>query len=94
MAQRKCVFECEGKKSLFRFPKNAELRQQWMQFVFPGQKRSYENVYVCYQHFADDCFTNKAQFEAGFANRLQLDDRAVPTIKRPLQESELQAVSD
>ncbi|KAI7799173.1 uncharacterized protein LOC130567092 [Triplophysa rosa] len=91
MAQRKCVFECEGKKSLFRFPKNPDLRQQWMRIVFPGQKRSCENVYVCYQHFADDCFTNKAQFEAGFANRLQLDDGAVPTIKYPVQETELQA---
>lgn len=93
MTQRKCVFECEGKKSLFRFPKNSELRQKWMQFVFPGQQRkTWENVYVCYQHFTDDCFTNKSQFEAGFATRLQLDDRAVPTIKYPIQESELQAV--
>ncbi len=33
---KKCVFGCEGKITLFSFPKNPALREQWMQFVFRG----------------------------------------------------------
>ncbi len=31
--------------------------------------------------FVDECFINKAQFDAGFAHRLTLKDGAVPPIK-------------
>ncbi len=33
---KKCVFGCEGKITLFSFPKNPALREQWIQFVFRG----------------------------------------------------------
>ncbi len=36
MSLKKCVFGCEGKITLFSFPKNPALHKQWMQFVFPG----------------------------------------------------------
>ncbi len=42
----KCVFGCEGKITLFSFPKNPALRKQWMQSVFPEQQRSFSSVFV------------------------------------------------
>ena len=52
-----------------------------MEFVFPEHQRSCASVLVCSLHFDDDCFINKAQFDAGFADRLMLKNGAVPTIK-------------
>ncbi len=43
--------------------------------------------------FVDERFINKAQFDAGFAHRLILKDGAVPAIKDPGHDSELQMVS-
>ncbi len=37
---------------------------------------------------------NKAQFDAGFAHRLILNDGSVPAIKDPGHDSELQTVSE
>ncbi len=59
-----------------------------MQFVFPGQQWSFTSVFV------DERFKNKAQFDAGFAHRLILKDGAVPVIKDPGHDSELQMVSE
>ncbi len=84
----KCVFGCEGKITLFSFPKNPALREQWMQFVFPGQQWSFESMFV------EERFINKAQFDAGFAHCLILKDGAVPAIKDPGHDSELQMVSE
>ncbi len=40
LAREEClqrsVFGCKGNIPLFSFPKNPELREQWMQFVFRG----------------------------------------------------------
>ncbi len=44
--------------------------------------------------FVDERFINKAQFDAGFAHRLILKDGAVPAIKDPGHDSELQTVSE
>ncbi len=43
--------------------------------------------------FVDECFINKAQFDAGFAHRLILKDGAVPAIKDPGHDSELQTAA-
>ncbi len=88
MSLKKCVFGCKGKITLFSFPKNPALCEQWKQFVFPGHQRSFASVFV------DESFINKAQFEAGFAHRLILKDGAVPAIKDPGHDSELQMVSE
>ncbi|XP_048051053.1 zinc finger protein 883-like isoform X1 [Megalobrama amblycephala] len=93
MSPKRCVFGCKGKITLFSFPKDPALREQWMQFVFPGQQRSCGSLFVCSRHFSDECFTNKAQFDAGFADRLRLKDGAVPSIKHPGHGSEPQDVS-
>jgi hypothetical protein len=93
MSPKKCVFGCQGKTTLHRFPKNQALRDQWMEFVFPEHQHSCASVLVCSMHFEDDFFINKAQFEAGFANRLVLKDGAVPTLKVNGLALEPQAVS-
>ena len=57
------------------------LRDQWMEVIFIEHQRSCESVFVCSLHFKDACFTNKAQFDDGFAYRLFLKDDAIPTKK-------------
>ena len=93
MSPKKWVFGCQGKTTLHRFPKNPALRDQWMEFVFPEHQRSCASVFVCSLHFDDDRFINKAQFDAGFADRLMFKDGAVPTIKVHGHALEPQAVS-
>ncbi len=88
MSLKKCVFGCKGNITLFSFPKNPALRKQWMHFVFSGQQRSFSSV------SDNERFINKAQFDAGFAHRLILKDGAVPAIKDPGHDSELQTVSE
>ncbi len=44
--------------------------------------------------FVDESFIKKAQFNAGFAHCLILKDGAVPAIKDPGHDSELQMVSE
>ncbi len=39
---------------------------------------------LCSLHFTTDSFTNKAQFDTGFSERLKLKDNAVPTILDPM----------
>ncbi len=73
---------------MFSFQKNPALYEQWMQFVFPGQQISFSSVFVA------ERFINKAQFNAGFAHHLILKDGAVPAIKDPGHDSELQMVSE
>ncbi len=50
-------------------------------------------MFVCSHHFSDECFVNKAQFDAGFADCLILKVGAAPVMKVPCHESETQAVS-
>ncbi len=44
--------------------------------------------------FIDERFINKAQFDNGFAHHLILKDAAVPALKDPGHDSELQTVSE
>ncbi|XP_044215540.1 uncharacterized protein LOC122987624 [Thunnus albacares] len=94
MTPRKCFFGCEGeekKLNLFAFPKDESTRQKWIQFLFSGKKQPYAYVFVCSRHFTEDCFLNRAQYEAGFSARLVLKDGSVPSIKGRVEESEAQA---
>ncbi len=49
-------------------------------------------MFVSSHYYGDECFINKAQFEAGFTYCLKLKDGAVPVIKDPGHDSEPQAV--
>ncbi len=42
--------------------------------------RASKNLLLCPLNFIAYSFTNKAQFDAGFSERLKLKDDAVPTI--------------
>ncbi len=46
MSLKECVFGCEGKITLYSFPKNPALCEQWMQFVFPEQQQSFTCVWL------------------------------------------------
>ncbi|XDV19359.1 hypothetical protein PO909_024843, partial [Leuciscus waleckii] len=74
----KCVFGCEGKLTVFSFPKNPALGTV-DGVCFSGAKMEMCKT-VCSLHFDNDCFINKAQID-GFADRLMLKDRAVAMIK-------------
>ncbi len=44
------------------------------------QTASVSNLALCSLNLTADSITNKAQFDAGFSERLKLKDDAVPTI--------------
>ncbi|XP_051977390.1 DNA-directed RNA polymerases I, II, and III subunit RPABC1 isoform X1 [Xyrauchen texanus] len=70
MPHRCAVPGCGQTKPLNKLPKDPDVREKWMQFIFYGRP----------SHFKDDCFENKSQYDAGFARRLLLKDKSVPTI--------------
>ncbi len=85
---KKCVFGCEGKITLFSFPKQPTVTWTVDIVCFSGAAMEFLKCFV------DERFINKAQFDAGFAHRLILKDGAVPAIKDPGHDSELQMVSE
>ncbi len=85
---KKCVFGCEGKITLFSFPKQPSVTWTVDIVCFSGAAMEFLKCFV------DERFINKAQFDAGFAHGLILKDGAVPAIKDPGHDSELQMVSE
>ncbi len=85
---KKCVFGCEGKITLFSFPKEPTVTWTVDIVCFSGAAMEFLKCFV------DERFINKAQFDAGFAHRFILKDGAVPAIKDPGHDSELQMVSE
>ncbi len=85
---KKCVFGCEGKITLFSFPKQPSVTWTVDIVCFSGAAMEFLKCFV------DERFINKAQFDAGFAHGLILKDGAVPAIKDPAHDSELQMVSE
>ncbi len=53
-----------------------------------------KNSVLCSHNFTTDSFTNKAQFDTGFSERLKLDDDAVPTILDPTVMSQHTSVTN
>ncbi len=88
MSLKKCVFGCEGKITLFSYPKEPTVTWTVDIVCFSGAAMEFLRCFV------DKRFINKAQFDAGFAHRLILKDGAVPAIKDPGHDSELQMVSE
>ncbi len=50
-----------------------------MNFIFNEDPDGFTNLVLCSFHFTVDSFTNKAQFDAGFSERLKLKDDTVTT---------------
>ncbi len=77
-----------GKDNLVQLPKRIH------RYVNSGYSLFFRGSNGVSQVFVDERFINKAQFDAGFAHRLILKDGAVPAIKDPGHNSELQMVSE
>ncbi len=77
-----------GKDNLVQLPKRTH------RYVNSGYSLFFRGSNGVSQVFCDKRFINKAQFDAGFAHRLILKDGAVPAIKDPGHDSELQTVSE
>ncbi|XP_050954100.1 uncharacterized protein si:ch211-40k21.5 isoform X1 [Labeo rohita] len=92
-ASRKCVFPgCDSLQnssaSLFKFPKNVDIKNKWINFVkshLGGELRMTTNTRLCSEHFTPDSFTNFHRRQLGFTdNPLLLVSGAEPTIFRPV----------
>ncbi len=77
-----------GKDNLVQLPKTTQ------RYVNSGYSLFFRGSNGVSQVFVDERFINKAQFDAGFAHGLILKDGAVPAIKDPGHDSELQMVSE
>lgn len=82
---RKCVLGCEGDYPLFTLPKDATIRQKWLDFIFGDFPPPKKNWYICARHFTDDSFLNKGLFDKGLIGRLSLLDHAIPTRLKPFE---------
>ncbi|XP_051539025.1 zinc finger homeobox protein 4 isoform X2 [Myxocyprinus asiaticus] len=87
---RRCsVPGCRKIVSLHRPPKDPNLRNQWLKFIFSEvPDRVNVGTFVCSKHFTIDAFVNHSQHAAGFATKLFLKDGAVPTIFDPTVQPE------
>ncbi len=77
-----------GKDNLVQLPKTTH------RYVNSGYSLFFRGSNGVSQCFVEERFINKAQFDAGFAHRLILKDGAVPAIRDPGHDSELQMVSE
>ncbi len=82
MPSKVCYFHPGVRSSVFGLPKDAVVRQQWLQFMFDNVSDNYNrNLALCAAHFTEDSFLNLQQFNAGFHKKLLLKPEAVPTLK-------------
>ncbi len=72
------------KITLHVLPKDKYVNSQWLQLIFTVTPQQYNsNLLLCPCHFTDDCFSNLAEFNMGFAKCLLTKDKAVPTLFVP-----------
>ncbi len=68
-------------KEVYCLPSDPNIRKKWINFILnEDPDRVSKNLVLCSLNFTADSFTNKAQFDAGFSERLKLKDGAVLTI--------------
>ncbi|KAG7235266.1 hypothetical protein INR49_002872, partial [Caranx melampygus] len=88
----KCVVRgCRASnKSLHRLPKEQNIAEKWIEFVFgdPHRPVSAKSFVVCSAHFAPECIHNQRQFDVGVLSKLILKKGAIPTIRDPSESSE------
>ncbi|XP_041661717.1 peroxynitrite isomerase THAP4 [Cheilinus undulatus] len=77
---RRCFFGCKGKSQLFSPPKDESTRKQWLEFI--SAEKPSAKLCLCAGHFTEDSFTNKGQYDGGFASHLLLKPGVVPSLKR------------
>ncbi|XP_057206770.1 uncharacterized protein LOC130564597 [Triplophysa rosa] len=75
---------CGRTQSLHNLPSKSDSRNAWLKFIFKDVPAHVgKTLSVCSLHFTADSFVNKAQVDAGFAERLRLKSSAVPSILDP-----------
>ncbi|CAK8694889.1 unnamed protein product [Clavelina lepadiformis] len=81
-----CNEKAEAKHtSMFSFPKEDSVKQQWVSFVKASNphwasKTGHKQSTICSQHFQYDDFANYQMFRMGFSSKLLLKKGAVPSI--------------
>lgn len=84
MSRRRCFLRCKSKTTLHGLPKDEDVKSQWLKFIFTVTPQQFNpNILLCSRHFSDDCFSNLAEVNAGFAKRLFIKDGGVPTLFGP-----------
>ncbi len=59
MPSKVCYFHPGVRSSVFGLPKDAVVRQQWLQFMFDNVSDNYNrNLALCAAHFTEDSFLN------------------------------------
>ncbi len=82
MLSKHCYFHPDCRASLFGFPRDAGLREQWLKFIFNSvSENDNPNTALCAAHFMEDSFLNLHELNSGFTQKLVLKDGAVKTIK-------------
>ncbi|XP_067298749.1 uncharacterized protein [Pseudorasbora parva] len=67
-------------RTFHSLPLDKKCRHAWLMFVYNRIPKQFNaKLFVCSAHFTTDSFSNLGQFEAGFAQRLQLKKGAIPT---------------
>ncbi|XP_056608949.1 uncharacterized protein LOC130426283 isoform X2 [Triplophysa dalaica] len=75
---------CGRTQSLHNLPSDSDIRNAWLKFIFKDVPAHVAKTFsVCSLHFTADSFVNKAQVDAGFAERLRLKSCALPSILDP-----------
>ncbi len=85
---RRCVVpSCKKKNklSLHCLPFDTKVRKKWMNFILNEvPDRVSKNWVFCSLHFTVDSFSDKAQCDIVFLERLKLKDDAVPPVLDPI----------
>lgn len=71
---------------MHKFPKDANLRRQWVKFVYVKRATSVEpteHLVVCNIHFSLDCYEKSFMVEMGLTKQSLRFSGAVPTIQSP-----------
>ncbi|XP_049321993.1 uncharacterized protein LOC111193905 isoform X2 [Astyanax mexicanus] len=77
---RTCVICGNNTSVLYSLPRNSELRNRWLEFIYgtpPARYNTY--ILVCCSHFERSDFSNYGEYSRGFASMLILKPGSVPS---------------
>ncbi|XP_030249420.1 uncharacterized protein LOC115567202 isoform X3 [Sparus aurata] len=89
IGHEKCIIPgCSAtNKSLHSLPKERNLADKWMDFIFGDQNQPIQSqsFRVCTGHFTPECIQNQGLYDAGVVSKLLLKKGSIPTISDPSQ---------
>ncbi|XP_065100527.2 uncharacterized protein [Paramisgurnus dabryanus] len=78
---RRCYFHPDCKSPIYGLPKDENIREQWLRFIFnSSSEHNNPNIFLCAAHFTEDSFINREKYNAGIAQMLILKNESVPTL--------------